>query len=335
MTTTIQSEPIDLTGFTWKGPGNKTYEIRDAVVRLLTAGESDRIDKIEEEADRRRTRLCKSLVRLGELRELHDPFIIDEMLAVDREKIERAIANLSEGQSGAPVSDPVAVSDPIDLNPGLRINGSMVTTARVKLLVKREIKQILQAPEDERLDLELKYSLLNLGNVTDRRIIEAAVSDLTSVDEIRLHTSISELRLKYMNPQVAAPAPAAEKDFTIEGIEIVSEPFALNPGLVINGQVITEARVRLLWRSQWTEVDAQPSDSEKGDLSFLYSIHSLGNHTDREIIRAAVGSLTMPDVARIQDEVDALLARFSEPITGSKGGEVASPESAGLGEVEN
>lgn len=196
-----------------------------------------------------------------------------------------------------------AQSDPIKLSPGVQINGKVVTEAVVRLLTRANHKAAQKEPnEDDREDVLLCLATVRLGDVTDQSLIGEAISFLTTPDIVKLRAAVGELEAKHLT---AGIPPADEPvSLTVPVSELSSKPFALNPGVEIEGVMETTCRVRLLTRGQWRETQEASPELERQDLALWFAIAELGGRT--KIERAWVDALLDVDVRRINQEVEAL-----------------------------
>lgn len=311
----IETETVALNpGTIWTDLRGRAHQIKDAAVRLITEGDRRIIEMLDKKSDRDRAFLAKSLVRLGTVSaaDISDS-LIDQLLPIDVRRIERAVSRLeSRFKDTAPVlaiSGASSVSDPIKLYPGVVVNGQHAATAVVRLLTRGDIKAILQEPDENRADAELARSIARLGDVEDPDLISEAVQNLTPVDETRIWNAVSELEKKFLiTEESRADKPAGVK-YEIRATDVLSQPFELNPGIIVDGQPVTRCAVRLLTRREWSEIDRADSE-EREDLTIAWSVARIGSIDDRNAIAECVNAMALPDIKRISKEVAALQDSF-------------------------
>jgi hypothetical protein len=307
-TTPIQSDSIRLNpGFDYSFNG-KVYEIRDAVVRLLTVEELDRIESgYPDPVKRRAITLAKSLVRLGELTEI-DEFVLQKMLGVDRDRLEASIVELQQKVLRPYVPGPaLAVSDAIELNPGLLVNNQHITTAKLKLLTMTDQKAIWAEPQELRLEASLAASIFSFGDVEDRAIIRSAIGGLTTPDQDRLDRAFKALEAKYTPTTQKQEGATA---YVIRHCDVLTDEFTLKPGVEINDQVVTTCVGRLRTQAEFAEIERIQDEQEALLVGLAHNVYSLGAYTDRDLIREAVRHLIFPDAKLIEEKVDALRRSF-------------------------
>lgn len=197
-------------------------------------------------------------------------------------------------------------SDVFTLYPGVVIDGQPKTECVVTLLTRDQVKDIQKEPEGQREDMELMYSIVRLGDVTDPTFIGVALGSLMVTDEIRIRQAVTQLQAECLTE--GAPEPPTVRRIMPE-IDLVSEPFALNPGVFINGQWQRTCSVRLLHRGEWKQIQAEPDPINQDDLSLYLSIVQLGNCTAVEL--AHVDQLTGGDVDRINEAIEELRAQYA------------------------
>ncbi|HKV38519.1 MAG TPA: hypothetical protein VJX67_04835 [Blastocatellia bacterium] len=319
-TTNIQSPPFRIIGTEWVVPGDqskKVHQIRDAVVKLITFAEQSVIDQVPETGpiSRRRTFIAKSLVRLGDIPgDRIPPQLIDRLAAPDIDRIEQEIKKLNVRavqQTGMRIQAPAILSDPIQLRPGVMIDGHLATTCQVRLLTRADRVLLQDEPDLERGPDALARSIACFGECDDPDLIRQAVDCLTVPDEMRIQSAALGLQAKYcdLDPdEEQAPAQAA---YSIQAADILSEAFNLNPGILVNGEPATECVVRLMTRGEWKRIQSAP-ESDQDFLAHIYSIARIGRVTDRAAITEAYYSLTQADVKRVDREVGRLQASFRD-----------------------
>lgn len=203
-----------------------------------------------------------------------------------------------------PAAPVPAVSEPITLSPGVMLNGSAVTEARVRLITRADRSAASKEPEDNRESFILARQIASFGSSRDQTLIASAVDHLTAPDEARLRNAISELEAVFFL------APTLDKQGSVPVVptsDILSEEFSLNPGIVVNEVEYKTARIRMVTRGQWKEIQAAP-DADRDDLTLFYAIASLGGEVPQ---RDWVMMLTDVDVERINNEITELRERYA------------------------
>ena len=195
------------------------------------------------------------------------------------------------------------------------VRGAKISDCQVRLLTRGERKAIaLEQDETTRDDLFFSQSIARLGTIDDRNEISEAVDSLLRGDELRIRSEMAKLDAKYL-PTEPPTQPTVKR--ILRATDIVSKPFALNPGLTINGQEIKTCVVRLLSRGEWKTLEAEEDRIKKDDLYFLLSIVQFGNVT--EIKPDYIDQLVDVDIQRINGQIGELEAQYA-PASKSDGG---------------
>lgn len=197
-------------------------------------------------------------------------------------------------------------SAPFKLYPGVIIVDKLVAECVVTLLSRGEKKAIEKEPESNREDTALAWSIIRLGDITDRTLILAALNDLAEVDVIRISREVQKLEEQCFEAGEVVE-PLARK--TINTSDIASQPFALNPGVTIGGREQKSCVVRLLRRGEIKEIERATSDTEKDDLFFFYTIVQLGDCMSVQLEH--IDALADGDVQRINEAYEELRAQYA------------------------
>src|ERR1051325_11150670 len=138
-------------------------------------------------------------------------------------------------------------SKPFRLYPGLLIGDKLVEECVVTLITRGERKSIDKEAEKDREDTALAWSILRLGEVTDRSLILASLNELAEIDVARITAQIAKLEANCLEVgEVQGPTVRR----TVNTTDICSQPFALNPGITIDGKEQKSCIVRLLRRGE-------------------------------------------------------------------------------------
>ena len=208
------------------------------------------------------------------------------------------------------------LSDPFKLSPGIVVKGARITDCQVRLLTRGERKAIaLEQDETTRDDLFFAQSIARLGTIEDRNEISEAVDSLLRGDELRIRGEMAKLDAKFL-PTEPPTSPTVKR--ILRATDIVSKPFALNPGLAIDKQQIKTCVVRLLTRGEWKKLEAEDDGIKKDDLFFLLSIVQFGNII--EIKPEYVDQLVDVDIQRINGEIGELGAQYAPETKSIDGG---------------
>src|SRR6185436_3550020 len=133
-----------------------------------------------------------------------------------------------------------------------------------------------------------------------------AVDNLLRGDELRIRSEMAKLDAKFL-PTEPPPLPTVKR--ILRATDIVSKPFALNPGLTINGQQIKTCVVRLLTKGEWKTLEAEEDRIKKDDLFFLLSVVQFGNII--EIKPEHIDQLVDVDIQRINGQIGELEAQYA------------------------
>lgn len=201
-----------------------------------------------------------------------------------------------------------ARSEPFQLNPGVDYQGRQLTECVVRLLPRSD-RKLIAAIADlvEQDNQSLVRSIVRLGDVTDRNQIADAVEELLPPDEDRIRDELEALGSRFA-AKVTAKDEVIAKLRIRRATDICSDPFELNPGLVIDNKAVTTCVVRLATRGDWKLIEAAASEEERGDLSLLHGIAQLGDLP--EVTLEQVNALIAPDEERITKEITALRNKF-------------------------
>ena len=214
------------------------------------------------------------------------------------------------------------LSTSFELNPGIVLKGVKIKHCQIRLLTRGERKAIaLEQDETTRDDLFFAQSIARFGTIEDRNEIGDLVDKLVRADELRIRGEMAKLDAKFLTTDTPPEEPAVKK--TVRASDILSEPFSLNPGIVINGQRVTTCVVRLLTRGEWRQVQALENKAERDDLYYLLSVVQFGEVTNTT--PGHIDELLDVDVQRINDEIGRLEELYAPE---SKSGD-GEPEPAG------
>ncbi len=199
------SEPFQL------NPGVKDDHgtvLTECVVRLLTRADQKKLAK-EPDATREDAALARRVYSVGGNTErtfIQDA--LDAMALVDLARIQQQYALLEAdcltgggGDAAGPrvrkiVKATDILSAPIQLNPGVYIDGEWRKTAIVRLLTRGEWKKLQAIPDDvERDDLALYFALVQLGDVVN--VTPEHIDELTDGDVDRINRALEELAAEY------------------------------------------------------------------------------------------------------------------------------------------
>ena len=195
------------------------------------------------------------------------------------------------------------LSTTFELNPGIVLKGAKITDCQVRLISRADRKVLpLVESETEREDTFLTQSIARFGSITDKNQIRDLIDKLYMGDELRIREEIATLEAQFVRASKKPEEPAVKK--IVRASDILSEPFSLNPGVLINGQRVTTCVVRLLSRGEWRQLEAEQNSIKKNDLYFLLSIVQFGDIT--EITSEHIDELLDVDVQRINDEIGRL-----------------------------
>lgn len=197
-------------------------------------------------------------------------------------------------------------SKPFRLHPGLIVEDKLVNECVVTLLTRGDKKALQKEPESTREDTAIAQSIVRLGDITDRSLLLAHLDDLAEVDVIRINREIQ--RLEELCFEVGEVLEPYQKK-TINTSDIASEPFALNPGVTIDGKEQRSCIVRLLRRGEIKEIERAGSDAAKDDLFFFYVIVQLGDCLN--VTLEHIDALADGDVQRINDAYEELRAQHA------------------------
>ena len=198
-------------------------------------------------------------------------------------------------------------SEPFQLNPGVASGSQVITECVVQLLTRGDRKVISAVTNDgDRADVWLAWSIARLGPHTDRETIKTLTLGMLEGDEERVQREIEKLRARFAD-KVETADLAFER--ILRPTDIVSEGFALSPGIVVDEKQINTCKVRLLTRGDLKALDKVNDEQERDDLAMLLSIYQLGDIT--EVTPAHVDMLTAPDEEKINQAIKELRAKYS------------------------
>jgi hypothetical protein len=198
-------------------------------------------------------------------------------------------------------------SKPFRLHPGVIIDDKLATECVVTLLTRGENKGLKKEPEASREDTAIAWSIVRLGEVTDRTLILASLNDLAEVDVIRINRKVSELFEQCLaDGETVEPSILKIPDV----YEIRSEVFELSPGIPTpDGKWHRSCIVRLMTRGEAKQVQKRASTSEGDDLFLRFIVVQIGdllNPTPEQL-----DLLIDTDIERINGEYEALRAQHA------------------------
>ncbi len=197
-----------------------------------------------------------------------------------------------------------------ELKPGIIIKDKVISECQVKLLTRSQQKAVShpELPAEQRETLFLAYSIESLGGLTDVTELMLALESLTVVDEIKIRQTLAELEQEYLQRPQEVEEPRWRKISKMT--DIVSEPFALNPGIQTpDGKWHKSASVRLIRRGEWKLIQSEPDGQKRSDLILLYSIVQIGDILKVE--QSHIDDLIETDVERINQQVEVLRGRYA------------------------
>ncbi|MBI3654071.1 MAG: phage tail assembly protein [Acidobacteria bacterium] len=197
-------------------------------------------------------------------------------------------------------------SRPFRLHPGVIIGDRFVDECVVTILTRGEKKALEKEPEAVREDTAIAWSIIRLGDLTDRTLILSAINDLADVDVSRITQQIAKLEADCFEAG-EVQEPAIRRIVTTT--DIVSQPFALNPGITVNGKEQKSCIVRLLRRGEVKQMQAQKDEMLADDMFFRFVIVQIG-----EVISLTnddIDKLTDGDIQRIQEAYAELRAQYA------------------------
>ncbi|MGH9760391.1 MAG: hypothetical protein ACREAC_06050, partial [Blastocatellia bacterium] len=313
---TVKLSPgIDILGF-----DNKVHQVREVTVRPLNQAQQDLAELGKNATERRRVLLSSAVVRFGDLTQgNYDPMVFDDLLPVDIKRIEDKLKAMESSAGGLrEIASAGVLSDPFPLRPGVVIDGLAggltAQTCQVRLLTRGDREAAMSLPENERDSELLVRRIARLGDCDDREMIRIAIRSLVFADELRIAKAVAELEASFTDVETTAREP----EWTIEGRDIISEPFDLKVGIKVNGEPVRDCRVRLLTRGDWRSVESisQPETSERGYWVHIHSIASIGpiqrRTADISDIRDAYDQLAIVDTELIDREAGRLADSFRE-----------------------
>ncbi|MEW6212789.1 MAG: hypothetical protein AB1631_30970 [Acidobacteriota bacterium] len=215
------------------------------------------------------------------------------------------------------IKSPPFTSDPFPLKPGVVIDGKPAADCVVRLLVRSEQAAISKEPESQRDSVALARSIVRLGDCTDQNAIRLAVDALTMTDEARIRAKIAELEARALTDREPGEVQINRAEYAYD---VLSQPFALNPGIIWKGNRIEIAVVRLIRRGEYKIIERETETEARDTLTLLYGIHQLGQHYPTEEM---LDLLSLPDIQRIFDQMEKLRAQHA-PESKSEPGEAES-----------
>jgi hypothetical protein len=202
---------------------------------------------------------------------------------------------------------PVEVTRDVTLNPGVMLDGKPLTACKIRLLTRGDNKFIAAAQESERDDVALARAIVQIGEIKEREIISSLLDVLTVPDELRIRDALARLEGECLKEAGGSTLDPLAR--ILSPTDISSEPFALNPGIVIGAKKLTSCIVRLLTRGEWKKIIAETSTATRDDLALLHGIVQLGDQTN--ITMEHINALTDVDVGRINEEAERLRAQYA------------------------
>jgi hypothetical protein len=170
-----------------------------------------------------------------------------------------------------------------------------ITDAIVRLITDGEQRAVDAGAAQMRDTSFLLQSIVRLGpfkkDSTSHILTAAVLQSMPAVNTRQIREEITKLENSGCEIELAETA--------------VSEPFKLQPGVLIDGQRITECKVRLLCRGDSKAIAAEPED-DRINAQIARCIVELGEVVDREKIARAVLGLTDGDELRIQKALASL-----------------------------
>lgn len=97
----------------------------------------------------------------------------------------------------------------IALNPGIVFDEQKITTARVRLLPRRDRKPIELLPVEQQDDRFFVESISRLGSITDRDKIALAAEELFAPDEERIWEAMRTLKAQHSEPDKSPSSKSA------------------------------------------------------------------------------------------------------------------------------
>jgi hypothetical protein len=197
-------------------------------------------------------------------------------------------------------------SKPFRLHPGVILNDKLVTECVVTILTRGEKKALEKEPEVSREDTALAWSILRLGDITDRTLILSALNDLADVDVSRIKAKSVELENQYYEAG-EAEEPAIRR--ILSATDIAGEPFALNPGIIVDGKKQKSCIVRLMTRGESKRVQREETLEAQNDLFFLFIVAQIGDIVN--VKQEHIDLLTEVDIERINEAYEELRAQYA------------------------
>jgi hypothetical protein len=198
-------------------------------------------------------------------------------------------------------------SKPFKLYPGVIIENKLVSECVVTLLTRGEKKELEKEPEASREDTMIAWSIVRLGEVTDRTLILTSLNDLAEVDVLRISQKVSEL-----HEQCLADGDIIEPSLIrIPGsYEIRSEVFELKPGIPTpDGKWHKSCIVRLMTRGEAKQAQQRLGTSEGDDLFLRFIIVQIGDLMPPTAEQ--IDLLIDTDIERINEQYEVLRAQHA------------------------
>ncbi len=198
-------------------------------------------------------------------------------------------------------------SKPFQLYPGITgPKGEAITECVVRLLTRKDEREIAACLEGTRDDARLARQIARLGSIADRSELMSAVEHLALVDELRIRQKAAELEAECL---ATAEAPPLTVRKIVSPTDIISGQIALAPGVFIGDQWQKFCIVKLLTRGEWKQMQAEQDEIKRVDTELYLSVVQFGTCTKVE--PSHIDQLTDGDVGRIMMAIEELAAQYA------------------------